>query len=46
MRIWEVSTQEIGFSSYYLPESEKKESFVELMNNINDENKPLAERSV
>lgn len=32
---------EIGFSSYYLPESGREEYFVGLMNDINDEHKPV-----
>ncbi|MDL2305079.1 hypothetical protein LJC72_07040 [Bacteroides sp. OttesenSCG-928-D19] len=39
MRIWELNTLEVDFTSYYLPESDKKDFFIEMMADINDESK-------
>ncbi|GHT15407.1 hypothetical protein FACS189426_22970 [Bacteroidia bacterium] len=44
MKIWELSTLEIGYTSYYLPEEGKADSFIELANTLGDENKTVSEK--
>jgi len=43
MKVWELSTLEIGYSPYHLPEEDKVESFIQLMDKINDEAKRVDE---
>jgi len=44
MKVWELSTLEIGYTSYYLPEEGKADRFIEWANMLADENKAVAEQ--
>ena len=44
MKIWELSLEEIGLTSFYLPEDGAQKGFEALMDNLYEDNKPIIEK--